>query len=124
MPPMRRIDIGKLHGVNGQAIRRAEKALLKKLNGEELGPLDKLKRLTIEMGENTIASLRSQMDEREIAILERRVKSPEPEDFTSMGETFSISRERMRQVQSMLYLKLRRYKETGRFELPENFEKN
>jgi RNA polymerase sigma-32 factor len=48
------------------------------------------------------------LDDRERAILERRILAPRPETLQTLGDRFSVSRERIRQLEKRIISKLRR----------------
>ena len=50
-----------------------------------------------------------QLDDRERQIVERRILADEPDTLQELGEEFGISRERVRQLEARLVVKLRSY---------------
>ena len=122
--PLSREELAKLHNTRVSQLQHAEKRLTKKLKGEEitLNDLEKLRKSVKELGDETIVRLRAQMTDREIAILERRVNREKPDSSKDVGQSFLISRERIRHAQIALYHKLENYKAAGNFELPEHLK--
>jgi RNA polymerase sigma-32 factor len=63
-----------------------------------------------------IAALRSQLNDKELVILETRLLSDEPQTLQHIADRFAISRERVRQIEANLLKKLKKHFEK---ELPD-----
>lgn len=121
VPPARG-DLAQLHAHDVSNVTMAEKTLLKKLKRKPLPEsiLKKLKKLTGELGPESIAALEPRMTSREILVLRRRIQAEHPENRKRLAGSISLSHERIRHHELALYHKLVHYQQTGRFELPEH----
>ena len=63
----------------------------------------------VELPLNNIREIRSSLNEKEVAILDRRLLSDDPVTLREIGEEFGVTRERVRQIEARLMAKIREH---------------
>jgi RNA polymerase sigma-32 factor len=58
---------------------------------------------------DNIREIRSSLNEKEVAILDRRLLSEDPVTLREIGEEFGVTRERVRQIEARLMAKIREH---------------
>lgn len=59
-----------------------------------------------------LAKFKPNLDQRELDILERRIVAQEPQTLKTLGDSYGVSRERIRQIEASIIQKLRNYFQT------------
>ena len=107
------------HELKPDKVLRRIKKLTKQLRGEEVyngNASNLLKKCIEDLDGDKLTELKSLLDEKELALLERRALPKEGESFDSIGKTFPVTRQRMKQKENELLGKIERWKRGGRFE--------
>jgi RNA polymerase sigma-32 factor len=84
---------------------RINKVVSESMSAEDLFEKDQLRKMVWE----NARQFQKQLDAREKEIFQRRIISEQPETLETLGNTFNISRERVRQVEGRIIQKLRDY---------------
>lgn len=114
VPPSIRA-FAKKQGLKPDKVSRRMKRLADKLNGVPITFDDSdnstLLRKSIEgLDEDRLAELKSVLDEKELAILERRVLSERQESLHKIGKSCSVTRQRMSQIEARMLDKIESWK--------------
>ena len=118
-PPPSIKAFARKHGLKPDKISRRIKRLTKQLRGEEVkdgNGSNRLRGCIEDIDAAELAELKSLMDEKELALLERRAIPRAGESLESIGKTFSVSRQRMKQKEEELINRIERWREGGKFE--------
>ena len=107
-----------------EATRRREfkgaKTLLSRLGKKRKAALTAtLKRLMVRingLGKDKLAELKSLVNEKELAIIEERVRSKEPATLSEIARSFSVTRERISQIEEELLTKIEKWTQGKDFE--------
>jgi hypothetical protein len=106
------------HGLKPDKVSRRMKKLTAELKGEKVNndiAADKLKRCVKDLDGDRLEELKSLLDERELAILKRRATAKVRESLDSIGKSFSVTRQRMKQKEDELLRKIERWERGGTF---------
>ena len=92
----------------------------------ELRPVDEdLSELeTMRIFREQLKTFRKTLKDKELDIMDKRLLSDEPVTLQAIGEKYSISRERVRQIQARLIKKIRKYLDENAPEVGEDFMGN
>ncbi|MGV8176584.1 MAG: sigma factor-like helix-turn-helix DNA-binding protein [Candidatus Bilamarchaeaceae archaeon] len=105
------------YGLYNGGVLHAEQQLLKKLTGENLkgwnSRSNRMKVLVAKLGEEKMRCLRERLNPNELAILDRRVLLEKPRTLEEIGREIGLTKERIRQIENGLEVKLQKLDRTG-----------
>ena len=106
------------HNLKPDKVSRRIKKLTKQLRGEEVNngnDSNQLKECIEGLDGDKLEELKLLLDEKELALLERRAIPTKGESFRDIAKSFSVSRQWMKEKEERLIRKIERWKQGGKF---------